>query len=264
MSQDLVRLSVDAGSGIAQLCFNRPDKLNAIDVPTAQAFCAAVRALRDDARVRCVVLRGEGRAFVAGGDVAAFAANFEAAPALIDALLDALNPAIEILRRIDAPVIAAVQGSVAGAGLSLMAACDLVVAAEGTRFLIAYDRLGAPPDCGGTYFLPRRMGARRAAEMFFLSQTLDSAAALEAGLLNRVVPPAQLGDTVAELARQLAAGPTRAYGHYKRLSLHSAQRDLQAQLQAEGEAFKDATRTQDFRSGVRAFLDKQTPHFEGH
>lgn len=243
----LVESALDETSGIATLTFNRPEVLNAIDVPLAQALNRAVLALRGDARVRCVLLRGAGRAFVAGGDLARFAEDFDKAADVADELLDALHPVAETLRGIDAPVIAAVHGAVAGAGLSLMCDCDLVVAAQGTRFLTAYDRVGAAPDFGGTYFLPRVLGMRRAAQFLFLGETLDADAALAAGLVNQVVAADQLAATAEALARRIASGPTRAYGQYKRLVDRAFERELPAQLEAERAAFKAATKTADFR-----------------
>lgn len=260
---NLVQLSIDAASGVARLTFNRPDVLNAIDVPTARALRDQALVLAQDERIRCVVLAGHGRAFVAGGDLSRFAQDFDRAEVVVDELLDALHPAIETLHALDAPVLAAVQGAVAGAGLSLMAACDLVIAAEGTRFMMAYDRVGAPPDCGATYELPRLIGPRRAAQFYLLGETLDAEQAMAMGLVNRVVPADQL-DAQAQLwAVKVASGPTRAYGSYKRLVQQSHTATLSEQLEAERIAFKAATRTDDFRLGVRAFLAKQLPRFSG-
>lgn len=259
----LVESDLDAGSGVATLRFNRPDVLNALDVPTARAFRNAALPLADDPRVRCIVLRGNGRAFVAGGDLSAFAADFTLAAAVVDDLLDALHPVIEMLSAHDAPVIAAVQGAVAGAGLSLMSACDLVVAAEGTRFLLAYDRIGAAPDCGGTYFLPRVVGMRRAAELMLLGSSWSVGDALAAGLISRVVAADALDTEVDRLSRQIAAGPTGAFGAYKRLASEAFARPLDEHLEAERAAFRQATCTSDFREGVSAFLLKQPPRFTG-
>lgn len=259
----LAELHLDATTGIATITLNRPDVLNAIDVPLAQALRDAVLPLADDPPVRCVVLQGRGRAFVAGGDLARFADDFDAAPSVIDALLDALHPVVETLRAIDAPVIASVHGAVAGAGLSLMAACDLVIAAAGTRFLLAYDRIGAAPDCGGTWFLPRLLGSRRAAALMFLSEQLDADAALAAGLVSKVVAAEQLGAETTALATRIANGPTQAFGNYKRLAAQTFSRPLHEQLEAERAAFKSGTQTRDFREGVSAFLAKRPATFRG-
>jgi 2-(1,2-epoxy-1,2-dihydrophenyl)acetyl-CoA isomerase len=255
--------TVDAETGIATITVNRPEVLNALDVPTSRAICEAVLPLREMPEVRCVVLRGAGRAFVAGGDLSRFADDFDQSAAVVHDLLDALHPAILTLRALNAPVLGVVHGAVAGAGLSLMAGCDLVVAAKGTRFVLAYDRIGAAPDCGGTWFLPRLLGPRRAAELMMLSPTWDADQALAYGLINRVVEADQLDAEAASLAGQLAKGPTAAYGKFKLLADASLSTDLSAQLEAEREAFSTGTRTADFREGVTAFLGKRPAQFKG-
>ncbi len=259
----LAELSLDTASGIATITMKRPEVLNAIDVALARALHDAVLPLEGDDRIRCVVLRGAGRAFVAGGDLSGFAADFDAAGQVVDELLKSLHPVVETLRALDAPVIASVHGAVAGAGLSLMAACDLAIAASATRFLLAYDRIGASPDCSGTYFLPRLIGTRRAAQLMFLSETLDAEAALQAGLINRVVPADQLAAETDALARKVASGPTQAFGNYKRLVARSFDRSLSEQMEAERHAFKAATKTADFREGVSAFLARRPAQFTG-
>lgn len=258
-----VLLDFDRASGIATLTLNRPEVLNAIDLPTAQALLEAAQALKADGRARCVIVRGAGRAFAAGGDMARFAEDFSLAGNVADDLLDALIPSMVILRAIDAPLLASVQGAVAGAGLSLMAACDLVIAAEGTRFLTAYDKVGAIPDWGGTYFLPRKIGLQRTAQMFLLSEPMNAAEALNAGLVNRVVPAEQLAAVTEEWARKVAAGPTRAHGYYKRLAARTFDTELHTHLEAERVAFKTLTAGEDFREGVSAFLAKRAPNFTG-
>lgn len=259
----LVLTDVDTATGIARITLNRPEVLNALDVPTAEALRDAARAVRDDARVRCVILSGAGRGFVAGGDLAGFAQDFDRAAEVADRILDAMHAAIEAFCYMDAPVIAQVHGVAAGAGLSLVSACDLVIAAEGTRFLMAYERIGASPDCGATYFLPRILGARRAAQFVLLSETLDAAEAERAGLVNRVVPADRLAAEAEEIARRLAQGATGAYGRFKRLAVASFDSDLGGQLEAERRAFRDGTRTQDFREGITAFLAKRPANFSG-
>ncbi len=259
----LAELLRDPATGIATLTVNRPQVLNALDVPSARAIAQALAPLRGDSSVRCIVLRGAGRAFVAGGDLARFADDFDGAADVADELLDAMHAAVETLSGHDAPVLASVHGAVAGAGLSLMAGCDLVIAAEGTRFLLAYDRVGAAPDCGGTYFLPRILGPRRAAEFMFLGESWDAATALAAGLVNRVVPAAALAGETAKLAAKLASGPTRAFGMYKALAAQSYRTTLGEHLELERAAFKAATRTRDFREGVGAFLARRPMQFRG-
>jgi len=248
----------DRETGIAHITFNRPDVLNAIDIATAKAFRDAVLRItaRDD--LRCIVLAGAGRAFVAGGDVQ----SFQAEPAkVVDALLEALHPTVMALRTCPAPVLAVVQGSAAGAGLSLALAADYLLAGDKARFVIAYDRIGASPDCGGTWFLPRKVGRRTAFAMMLLSPVLDAGAALEAGIVSEVVPGEDLDARAAELARIIASGPTLALGHFKRLLDSAFATPLAQHLEAERAAFIASTRTSDFAEGVSAFIQKRKPTF---
>ncbi len=260
MSEPPVTRAFDSATGIARITFNRPEVLNAIDVPTALAFRDAVDAVVAEERLRCIVLAGAGRAFVAGGDVASFAAD----PArTVDALLDALHPAILAMRACPAPVLAAVQGASAGAGLSLVLGADLVVASETARFVIAYDRIGVSPDCGGTWFLPRKVGRTCAFELMLLGRNLDAEAAREVGIVSEVVPAAELDATVDEMARRIASGPTAAFGRFKRLVDDALAAPLARHLEDERRAFLAATETADFREGVEAFLGKREPAFQG-
>jgi len=263
MSEELVLTKVDPGTGLARIALNRPSVLNALSVPLSRAFLKAVREVTERSDVRAILLSGEGRAFLAGGDLAAFGAEPERGDAVVNELLDLIHPAILALRAFDAPVIAAVQGVAAGAGLSIVLAADLVVAAEDARFLIAYDKVGTSPDCGATWFLPRKVGTARAAELMLLGESLSAPDALTAGIVNRVVPAAELAAQSEALALKVAAGPTRAFGAYRRLVDAALERPLAAQLEAEREAFASGTRTEDFREGVAAFLAKRPAAFKG-
>ena len=250
----------DPVTGIGRLTFNRPEVLNAIDVPAALALRDGVQRLVAEPGLRCIVLAGAGRAFVAGGDIAAFAAE----PArVVDELLEALHPAILALRATPAPVLAVVQGAAAGAGLSLVLGADLVVAGDRARFVIAYDRVGASPDCGGSWFLPRKVGCARAFEMMLLGQVLDAEAARAVGIVSLVVPAAELERRADELAHRVAAGPTAAYGRFKRLVDDALAAPLAQHLRAERDAFLASTATADFREGVAAFVAKREPVFKG-
>ena len=258
----LVLSEFDSASGIGRLTLNRPDVLNALDVPMARALLAAVRELTTQPGLRVIVLSGAGRAFAAGGDVASFTTNgIENAPQVIHGLLDALNPAIVALRRHPAPVITAVRGAAAGAGLALALSGDLVVVEEGARFVVAYDRLGASPDCGLSWFLPKRVGRGVAFQMMLTGRNLDAAGALEIGLADRVAAKGTLDDVVAELATLVASGPTTAYGQYK--ALLDTNLDLAEHLEAERDSFITCTKTADFAEGVTAFIGKRSPVFKG-
>lgn len=246
--------------GVATLCFRRPAVLNALDADTARAFLSHCEALAADGSVRCIVLRGEGRAFMAGGDLAELR---DGGAAAADALIEPLHAALRLLAALDAPVVAALHGAVAGAGLSVALAADLAVAAEGTRFNLAYVNIGTSCDLGASWSLPRVVGLRRALEIALLGDTFDAEAALRTGLVNRVVPAAALDAEVDALAARLAGGATLALGRIKRLMRASFDRDLAAQLDAERQAFRASAATADFREGLAAFFGKRPPRFVG-
>ncbi len=258
----LVLTEFDAATGIGRLTLNRPEVLNALDLATARALLAAVRGLTATPGLRVIVLSGAGRAFAAGGDVASFTANgVEAAPAVINDLLDALNPAILALRQHPAPIITAVRGAAAGAGLSLAISGDLVLAEERARFVVAYDRLGTSPDCGMSWFLPRRVGRGLAFEMMLTGRSLTAPEALAVRLVDRTAPEADFPALVDELAARVAAGPTQAYGQMK--ALLDGGLDLAGHLEAERQGFISCTGTADFAEGVAAFIAKRPPAFAG-
>ena len=260
---ELVTLQIDEETGVARIALNRPDVLNALNVPMARDFLNVAHRIEALPNLRCIVLRGEGRAFMAGGDLESFNADLEHADATVGALLDCIEPVLQVFASHSAPIVASVHGVVAGAGLSLLAACDLAIAAQGTKFLLAYDRIAAPPDCGGSYYLPRLLGERRAAALMYLSEEWDADAALRNGLVNRVVESAELAQATDEMARQVASGPTRAYGMFKNLVREARRNTLDAQLAAERKAFCEAATTADFSEGVTAFLKRRNPHFMG-
>ena len=253
-------LLLERTGAIATLSFNRPGALNAIDVPMATALLAAVRTIAEDDSVRCVVLRGTGKGFMAGGDLATLRADPVQGA---QDLLAPLNEAMALLARQNAPVIAQVHGVAAGAGLSLMLQADFVLAAEGTRFNLAYINLGTSCDVGASWALPRLVGLRRALEIALLGDTYTAQDAERLGLVNRVVPAAELDAAVQELAQRLAHGPTQAYGHMRRLMRASFDHDLPTQLAAEGDAFVACARTADLPEGIAAFYAKRPAAFQG-
>lgn len=253
-------LQIERHGAIVTLRFHRPDALNAIDVPMATALLAAVRAIANDDSVRCVVLRGAGKGFMAGGDLATLRADpVQGAKDL----LTPLNEAVALLAQLNAPVIAQVHGVAAGAGLSLMLQADFVLAAEGTRFNLAYINLGTSCDVGASWALPRLVGLRRALEIALLGDTYGAQEAERLGLVNRVVPAAELDAAVQELAQRLASGPTLAYGHMRRLMRTSFDHDLPTQLTAEADAFVACARTADLPEGIAAFYAKRPAAFQG-
>ena len=253
-------LLLERNGAIATLRFNRPDALNAIDVPMANAVLVAVQTVAADPAVRTVVLCGNGRGFMAGGDLATLRAD--PVQGAID-ILTPLNAALLLLAQMNAPVIAQVHGVAAGAGLSLLLMADYVIAAEGTRLNLAYINLGTSCDVGASWALPRIVGLRKALEIALLGEAFTADDALRLGLINRIVPAAELDSATTTLAQRLAAGPTVAYGAMKRLMRASMDRTLPEQLAAEKDAFVHCAGTEDFRAGVEAFHQRQSAQFVG-
>lgn len=246
--------------GQAYLSFNRPVAMNALNVETAHAFLAACQSLRDDPDLRVLVIRGEGKAFGVGGDLSELQQGSGVAPA---DLINPLHEGVKLLAALNAPVIASVHGVVAGGSLSLSMACDLVIAAEGTRFNLAYANVATNCDVSGSWHLPRLVGLRNAMQIALLSDTFDAAEALRLGLVNRVVPADRLAEETQALAARLAAGPTLAYGRMKRLLRQSFESDLASQLDAERDNFKASSETADFKEGLSAFFARRKPVFAG-
>ncbi|MEK8025900.1 enoyl-CoA hydratase/isomerase family protein [Pseudaquabacterium rugosum] len=245
---------------LARIVFNRPRQLNAIDVATAEAFEQACATLATDPGLRVVVVQGEGRGFGAGGDLRAFGDD---APATALALIEPMHRGLLHLSRLDAPVIASLQGSVSGGSLSLALGCDLAIAADDLRLNLAYAQVAASCDVGGSWHLPRLVGLRRAMEIALLGPSLDAATALSWGLVNQVVPAAELAQATTALAQRLAQGPTAAYGRLKRLLRAAHDHDLPTQLDLERDGFHQSTRTADFREALQAFRERRAPRFQG-
>ena len=253
-------LLVSREDGLVRLRLNRPDALNAMNLELGEALLAACRDIAADATVRVVLLSGEGRAFAAGGDLSELRVSpVEAGGRLIAPIHEALC----LLSGIDAPVLASLHGAVAGAGLSLAASADLAIAAEGTKFNLAYANIGASCDVGASWSLPRLVGLRRALEIALMGESFDAQRALEIGLVNRVVPRESLEAEVDALARRLAQGPTRAFGRMRRLMRTSFDRSFPEQLDAERESFLACAATADFGEGLTAFFERRAPRFEG-
>jgi 2-(1,2-epoxy-1,2-dihydrophenyl)acetyl-CoA isomerase len=257
-------LLFDIEKGVARLTINRPARLNAIDVLTAKELALAAKQCRADSAVRCVVLTGAGdRAFCAGGDVARFASDPERVDSLIQEMTAHVEEAISVFARMRAPVVAGVNGTVAGAGLGLMAAADLAVASQKAKFTSAYTKIGLTPDGSTTWFLPRLIGQRRTKELFLLNRVLAADEAMAWGLVNRVVAPEELAPTVDEIAQQLARGPTLAFASVKRLLLSSGDAILEQQMKDESASIVQMSRSRDGLAGVKAFKDRVEPCFVG-
>ncbi|MBI2902156.1 MAG: enoyl-CoA hydratase/isomerase family protein [Candidatus Methylomirabilis oxyfera] len=248
---------------VATITMNRPDRYNALSIRMIEEFLEVISACEENPDVRAVILTGAGTAFCAGGDVKEFAERLEAISRHLRRLLTFFHGAISRMNRMSKPVIAAVNGVAAGAGMSLAMACDLAVAAESARFVMAYSKIGATPDGSSTYFLPRLVGLRRALELTYTNRALTAREAETWGLVNRVVPDAELPASVNALAAELAAGPTMAFGRAKRLFLMSEHESLETQMENETQLIAMSSKTADFREGVKAFAEKRRPIFRG-
>jgi 2-(1,2-epoxy-1,2-dihydrophenyl)acetyl-CoA isomerase len=246
--------------GVLTLTLNRPEVLNAITPALLDEVTESLRDAAAGRTVRAVIITGAGRGFCSGQDLRAAAS--EGGLDVGAVLRDHYTPAIRAIRSMDQPVIAAVNGVAAGAGFSLALACDLRIAAESATFVQAFVRIGLIPDLASTYFLPRLIGPARAAELTMLGDMVDAARALELGIVNRVVPDAELAPVAAELAGRLARGP-RSIGLTKRALEVSHENDLEAQLAVEERLQTEATTTRDFAEGVSAFLEKRRATFTG-
>lgn len=254
--------------GIGRLELNRPESLNALSFEMMEALDEASAALVQRTDLRVLVVSGQGGHFMAGGDIRDFSRLLDRTPGerretFRTAIEQRVNPVVERLSRVPCPVVAKVSGACAGFGMSLMLVCDLAIASNDAVFTTAYAMLGLPADGGVSYFLPRVVGSRRAAELFLLAERFDAQRALELGLVNRVVAPEALDAEVEALAARLAAGPSYAYGRIRSLLADSLEQSLEAQLLAEAEAFGDCSATEDFVEGIEAFLAKRKPRFRG-
>ncbi len=245
--------------GVLTITLNRPDVLNAIDRAMHEGLAAALKEARSE-DVRSVVVTGAGRGFCVGQDLAELRG---ASGDIGDRLRSRYHPIVLGLRALEKPVIAAVNGAAAGAGLSLACACDIRLAADTARFVPAFISIGLVPDSGGSYFVGRLLGPARAFEWMASGRTLTAAEAHAWGLVSEVVEAAALTARAQEVAATFASLPTRGVGMTKRLFDHAASATLEEQLELEAQLQAAATRTADYREGVAAFLEKREPRFEG-
>lgn len=251
----------DLTDGVLTLTLNRPQALNAFDRPMKEALLAALRGAERDPEVRVVVLTGAGRAFSAGQDLRE--RQQEGEPDLGTELRDRYNPIILAMRRLEKPIVGAVNGVAAGAGCSVALACDLRIASEAASFLLAFARVGLVPDSGSSWFLPRLVGAARAAEMAFLAEPVDATTAERIGMVNRVVPAGRLMNEAHALAMRLAAAAPRSLALAKRALNRAMETDLPTALEYEAQLQSIAGRTRDHAEGTAAFVEKRPPAFTG-
>lgn len=249
------------GDGLARLAFTDAARGNPIDATLCAELSEAAVLLSEDATVRAVLLTAEGKAFSYGGDISSFAGDLDNLPRNIKRWTTMLHSAIARLQRADAPIVAAVQGVCAGGMAAFVAGADIVVAAPDARFVSAFAGIGFSNDSGSSIMYTRRMGIARARKFLLLNETLDAAAALKAALVDEVQD--DFTARAEEIARQLAAGPTKAFGEMRRLFNSVGDQPLETQLELEAQALARCAATQDARGALMAFAEKRKPVFEG-
>ena len=254
---------VERIGGIANVALNRPKKLNAFDATMHEELYAALDSAAADDGVRCVVLRGEGRGFSAGADLAQIIAGADGDPDLGEYLRNTYSRLVRRMVSMQKPVVASLHGPVYGAGVGIALACDLRVAAESAKFSVAFIKIGLIPDAGVSFFLPRVVGLGRALEMSMLGDPVEADEALRTGLVNRVVPDEELAEETAALASRLAAMPTAALGRTKKALYASFEGDLETGLEREAEGQTFCGYTADHKEGVEAFFEKREARFTG-
>jgi 2-(1,2-epoxy-1,2-dihydrophenyl)acetyl-CoA isomerase len=263
MNFETVKYELNETAAIVTM--NRPEALNALSLQLTKDLRAAFeRAIADKARV--VILTGEGRAFCSGGDLREMQQMWQKEgriEAFLEEPLKVLHDVIRLIRETPIPFVAAVQGVCAGAGTNFALACDLVFAAENATFNEAFVRIGLSPDCGGSFFLPRAVGEKLAAELFMTGETLPAERALQTGMINRVTTAENLMSETLQMAKKLALAPTASIGRIKQMLNQSFSNDLPQQLELEHKLQIESGKSNDFKEGVTAFFEKRQPNFTG-
>ena len=263
---NLETVNYSVAEGAATIELNRPDNLNAWNHQFGLDMRAAIERARDDEEVRAVLITGAGRGFSSGADLREVREDDNDSDGRIDLskrLSELYHPILIGVREMPKPVVAGVNGPAVGIGCSLALACDLVIAAESSYFLLAFVNIGLVPDGGSTALVPARIGHARAAEMTMLGERVPAAQALEWGLVNRVVADADLREEAEALTAKLAKGPTLSYANAKKLLNRRLYADFEGQLVAEAEAQREQGHSADFMEGVLAFMQKRDPEFTG-
>jgi len=260
-------LRVELADGVASIILDRPEAGNALTPDMVEALILVTTELENDTDIRCVILRGTGDNFAAGGDVKGFHKSLTQDRAAHLAGMERRvangNGAVHRLRRMRKPVLASVQGAVAGYGLSMFLSADLAIAADNAFFLMAYRHIGLTPDGGSSHLLPRLIGERRAMELTLMGNRIDAATALAWGMLNWTVPAEELAARTDKIARGLANGPTYALGHAKRLIRAAFASSWDDQVARENEQIAHSVASADHLEGVQAFVEKRQARFVG-
>lgn len=259
----LQNIEFDLSNGIATVTLNRPEEANSINIALAQDLLEVAIACESSKDVRVVLLTGKGKLFCGGGDINSFAESGDEFSEMLIQLTSYLHAAIARFRHMRAPLVVAVGGAAAGAGLSLVAMGDYVVASEKAKFTMAYTGIGLSPDGSSSYFLPRLIGLRRTIELMMTNRVLSAAEAVEWGLVNQIVDPDQVFVKAAEMADLFSAGPTESYGAIKELMSVTYSNGLETQMDLESRLIANMGRTHDGQEGVDAFLNKRKPKFIG-
>jgi 2-(1,2-epoxy-1,2-dihydrophenyl)acetyl-CoA isomerase len=254
---------VDIEAGVMKITLNRPDVLNSFTLQMAQELHQALDVARAEKAVRAVLLTGAGRGFCAGQDLAAVPLEGEGKLDLGIIVRQTYNPVIAAIRKLDMPVVCAVNGVAAGAGANLAIACDIVIASDNASFIQSFSKIGLVPDTAGTFFLPRAIGLPMATALMMTGEKITAARAAEIGMIYKVVPQDQLESESMKLAQTLSQMPTKGLALTKRALNASFSNDLDEQLTVEEQLQRDAGRTRDFEEGVAAFKEKRPPVFTG-
>lgn len=251
-------------NGVMWITLHRPEKYNSFTEPMALQLQTELARAGSEETVRCIVIRGAGKAFCAGQDLAEVTRRQQDPDySIADTVRISYNPTVMAIQNLSKPVIASVQGMAAGAGANLAFCCDLVFASSEAVFLQAFGKIGLIPDSGGTWLLPRLAGRARANALYLLDEKVTAAEALEMGLISRVVDAGQLEEVVRSTAERLASMPTKGFGLYKKAVMMGAGQSLEKQLELEAVLQAEAGKTEDYREGVAAFLEKRMPNFTG-
>lgn len=253
-------LKVEIENRVMRLTLNRPSSLNAFSADMMNGLLDAFSRARTDPDIRAILLTGEGRAFSAGGDVKGMGRG---GPVQTYDHIGRLNQVVLAMAELDVPIVAAVNGWAAGAGVNLALACDVIYAADNSKFVLSFSKVGLLSDGGGLFFLPRTIGLYRAKEVLFNAEPITASDAMQWGMVNHVVPADNLMETAMTYASQLAGGPSRAFAMIKKIANRSLVSDLAGVLEMERSAQCVTQATADHVEGVRAFIEKRNPVFSG-